>query len=289
MRIAIRRGTMTELIDSTPRATTRVPTPTAISPVNRRRVAAMTAVIAGFAVLLLVVANVTGDGGVGAVISVLAGIVLVPLLASPWEWLVHRCVYHLPVVPPLRPIFKVHTAHHFTFFPTWRYTTSGPARRLAITAGPPDVHDSRWANARVRFAHYAWYLALGSLTILLPAWLLTLDRFFLVGAAVSLAVVSNLFITVHDTIHRPGSHRVIEAQPWFAFLDRHHYIHHVDLGANLNFLLPLADALYGTLRTELAAEEIARHGTLEQARAQPAGAGERARDAVAAERPHQGI
>lgn len=32
---------------------------------------------------------------------------------------------------------------------------------------------------------------------------------------------------------------MVEAQPWFAFLDRHHYIHHVDLGANLNFLLPL--------------------------------------------------
>jgi hypothetical protein len=28
-------------------------------------------------------------------------------------------------------------------------------------------------------------------------------------------IVSDLFITVHDTIHRPGSHRIIESQFWF--------------------------------------------------------------------------
>ncbi|MST32120.1 hypothetical protein GHK86_05190 [Acidimicrobiaceae bacterium USS-CC1] len=69
----------------------------------------------------------------------------------------------------------------------------------------------------------------------------------------------------------------MEAQPWFAFLDRHHYIHHVDLGANLNFLLPLADYLFGTLRVELTPEELARHGPLEAAKARPVGEGGRAR------------
>ncbi len=70
---------------------------------------------------------------------------------------------------------------------------------------------------------------------------------------------------------------MVEAQPWFAFLDRHHYIHHVALGANLNFLLPLADLLFGTLRTELTAEELELHGPLELAKARPVGEGERAR------------
>jgi len=94
-------------------------------------------------------------------------------------------------------------------------------------------------------------------------------------------VVSNLFIVVHDTIHRPGSHRVVEAQPWFAFLDRHHFVHHVDLGCNLNFLLPLADLLFGTLRTGLSDDEVARHGSLETAKAVPVGEGERVRRATA--------
>jgi len=69
----------------------------------------------------------------------------------------------------------------------------------------------------------------------------------------------------------------VEAQPWFPFLDRHHYIHHVDLGANLNFLLPLADLLFGTLRRRLTPEELADHGPLEAAKARPIGHGERAR------------
>ena len=89
-------------------------------------------------------------------------------------------------------------------------------------------------------------MTLGAIVIWLPAWLLTGDVSFLVGLVAASAVVSNLFVVVHDTIHRPGSHRIVEAQPWFAFLDRHHYIHHVALGTNLNFLLPLADLLFGT-------------------------------------------
>jgi hypothetical protein len=39
------------------------------------------------------------------------------------------------------------------------------------------------------------------------------------------------------------------------------------MGVNVNFLLPLADWCYGTLRTEMTAAEIARHGTLEEAKA----------------------
>jgi sterol desaturase/sphingolipid hydroxylase (fatty acid hydroxylase superfamily) len=87
-------------------------------------------------------------------------------------------------------------------------------------------------------------------------------------------VVSNLFIVVHDTIHRPGSHRIVEAQPWFRFLDNHHYIHHVSLGENLNFLLPLADLLFGTLRTQLTAEELRTHGSLQRAKMLRVGEGE---------------
>jgi sterol desaturase/sphingolipid hydroxylase (fatty acid hydroxylase superfamily) len=115
----------------------------------------------------------------------------------------------------------------------------------------------------------------------IPAWLATGDLAFLIGIVISSIVVSNLFIVVHDTIHRPGSHRLVEAQPWFGFLDRHHYVHHVDLGANLNFLLPLADLLFGSLRTEMSLDEVAHHGTLAYAKSRPIGEGERARNAIA--------
>jgi len=222
-----------------------------------------------------------GDSRRDAVVAVALGMVVIPVVASPIEWFVHRFVYHEAVIGPLRSIFNVHTAHHYAFFPTWRYVTTGPARRLSIRIKAPDVHWSRWRNAGVRATHFSWYMAIGAAAVWLPAWLVTRNVAFLVGLIISSAIVSNLFIVVHDTIHRPGSHRFVEAQPWFGFLDNHHYIHHVDLGANLNFLLPLGDLLFGTLRTTMTSEERTGHGLLADAKAHPVGSGERARTVVA--------
>jgi hypothetical protein len=94
---------------------------------------------------------------------------------------------------------------------------------------------------------------------------------------VTSAVLSDLFVRVHDAIHYPGKHAYLEAQSWFKFLDRHHYIHHVDTEANVNFLLPLTDWCFGTLRRTLTAEELAKHGSWEEAKAHPIGASEPAR------------
>lgn len=247
-----------------------------VGPVDRLRITFATA---GLVVLsaTVVLAAASLDGGAGqAVIAAVLGLALIPVIASPIEWFVHRFVYHEPVVKLLDAIFKVHTAHHYAFFPTWRYVTSGPPRRLSIRVRTPYVHTSWWRNAGVRFSHFSWYMAIGAVVVWLPAWLVTRNVAFLAGLVVSSAVVSNLFIVVHDTIHRPGSHRIVEAQPWYAFLDRHHYVHHVDLGVNLNFLLPLADLLFGTLRRRLTPDELARHGPLADAKAHPLGEGERA-------------
>lgn len=255
--------------------------PNPVGPAPWGRIVAGTAAVAAAAAVIVAMVRARPDGLGGGVLAAVAGVVLVPIVASVLEWFVHRFVYHEPVVPPLRAIFTVHTAHHYAWFPTWRYVTAGPARRLAIRRRAPEVHQSGLRNAGVRLAHFSWYLAIGVAVIWVPAWLVTHDGAFLAGIVVASAVVSNLFIVVHDTIHRPGSHRIVEAQPWYPFLDRHHFIHHVDLGANLNFLLPLADALYGTLRSTMTAQELADHGTLAEAKARPIGQGERAHAALA--------
>ncbi len=255
--------------------------PAPVGPAPWRRIVLGTAAVAATAAAIVALVGARPEGLVAAAFAAVAGFVLVPIVASVLEWFVHRFVYHEPVVPPLRAIFTVHTAHHHAYFPTWRYVTGGPPRRLAIRRRAPEVHRSALRNAGVRLAHFSWYLAIGVVVIWVPTWLITRDAAFLAGIVVSSAVVSNLFIVVHDTIHRPGSHRIVEAQFWYPFLDRHHFIHHVDLGANLNFLLPLADALYGTLRTTMTADEVAAHGTLAEAKARPIGEGERAH-AVAA-------
>jgi hypothetical protein len=202
------------------------------------------------------------------------GVAIIPFLASPIEWFVHRFVYHQPVIKALSRIFSVHTAHHFAYFPTWRYVTGGSARRLTLQSDSRTSTETFWGNAAIRLAHFTWYMAFGAVFMWLPGWVITKDPVFLSGLIVGSIVVSNLFIAVHDTIHRPGSHRIVEAQPWFAFLDNHHYIHHVSLGENLNFLLPLADLLFGTLRTQLTAEELRAHGSLKRAKILRIGAGE---------------
>lgn len=249
-------------------------------PVDPVRIVTGTAAITCLGAGTLVVVQALGSSTVERALAFVLGLAILPVLAAPLEWLVHRYVYHEVVFPLLARIHRVHTAHHHVWFPTWRYTTSGPARRLSLRRGTTQVHERPFRNALIRLAHTTWYLTIGILLIWIPSWAVTEDPQFLAGLIVSSVVVSDLFVTVHDTIHRPGSHRLVEAMPWFAFLDRHHWIHHVDLGANLNFLLPLGDLLFGTLRTELTEEELEVHGTLERAKAVPIGRGERAAEAL---------
>jgi hypothetical protein len=254
------------------------PKPAAVGPAPLPRIAVGTAGFAAVAVAIVAAAATLPRSGVDAMaVAFVMGLGLVPLVAAPLEWFVHRWVYHEPVVPLISAVFTVHTAHHHSYFPTWRYVTHGPARRLPITRRNPREHHGPLRNVGVRLAHFSWYMAIGAAVIWWPAWWATSNWAFMAGVLVASAIVSNLFIVVHDTIHRPGSHRLVEAQPWFAFLDRHHYIHHVALGANLNFLLPLADAVFGTLRTQLTDAELAAHGPLELAKSRPVGQGERAR------------
>jgi hypothetical protein len=258
------------------------PKPAPVQPVDGWRVTVATgALVATFLAVVWLVRTLPHAGVIPTTIAAVLGLVVLPVIASPIEWFVHRFVYHEAVLRPLKAIFTVHTAHHYVYFPTWRYVTAGPARRLPIRNRRPEVLMSGLRNAGVRLAHFTWYMSFGVVLVWLPAWSLTANRAFLVGLIVSSAVVSNLFIVVHDTIHRPRSHRIVEAQPWFAFLDRHHYIHHVALGTNLNFLLPLADLLFGTLRRELTSQELADYGPLERAKATLIGEGERARVAAA--------
>jgi hypothetical protein len=225
-----------------------------------------------------VIARGLSDGPLQQLAAFSLGLLVAPLLASPIEWVIHRYVYHRAVVPFLKRIHIVHEAHHHLYFPTWRYVTAGPARRIPVLGG--DVSEACTTpvgNAMVRVAHYLFYF-IGLLTLIcLPGWLLTSSLPFLYGTLAGAAVLSHLFIVVHDGIHRPHSHRMLQKQSWFRFLDEHHYIHHVDEECNVNFLLPLADWLFGTLRTSLSDAELAKHGPREVAKARVAGYGERAR------------
>lgn len=241
------------------------------------RIAAMTTLLILFFGALSVLAKVLPHDAVGIGAAFVVGLILTPIIASPIEWLVHRYIYHRSFTL-FRRIYAVHLAHHHLYFPTWRYVTGGPARRIPILGKVVDVpHISRWKNAMTYLAHFFFYMTLGAGLIWLPMWLLSQSVPFLVGAILGTIVISNFFITVHDSIHRPGSHRIMETQTWFRFLDEHHYIHHVDTEANVNFLLPLADWLFGTLRRTLTNEERRTHGSRQAAKSHVIGVGEPAK------------
>ena len=96
------------------------------------------------------------------------------------------------------------------------------------------------------------------------AWLLTANLAF--AGALSATALGIVFFAIHfhDAVHCPG-HTRFEKLAFFKYLDRHHYVHHIDTGSNVNFLLPLGDLLMGTLRKELTPREQRRWPSFDEA------------------------
>jgi hypothetical protein len=195
----------------------------------------------------------------GATTALLTGVAVAMLAYSTWEWTFHRYIYHRILAPRLKAIYLTHHAdHHYRDFPPWRFTADGP------DGGSAQAHPSVWQQLLRRMTGRAvtipdrWvYLGVGSGVIAGSGWWLTRNAFFCAGIVGAGILAFHLFGRVHGGIHRPGSHPVLESQAWFRFLARHHYIHHVDPEANENFLLPLADLFFGTLRLSVTEEEEA--------------------------------
>jgi hypothetical protein len=196
----------------------------------------------------------------GSVLALAAGACATLIIYSAWEWSVHHYVYHRVLTPALRPAYQTHHRdHHFRDFPAWRFTGAMPEN------GSPQAHGSIWQQVVSRVVRRPvaipdrwFYLIVGAGAVAGGAWGVTRSASFCAGIVASGVCLFHLFGRVHGTIHQPGTHPLLESQPWFRFLARHHYIHHVDLEANQNFLIPLSDWLFGTLRLSLGQEDEAR-------------------------------
>jgi hypothetical protein len=247
---------------------------------NRVRVGGMALLMFGVCAGLVALVRVLPPSPAGQVMTALAGVVIAVCSASLLEWLIHRYVYHRSVLPGMGRIHRIHhRGHHHAIFPTWRYVTSGAPRRHPILESSTDrLHPPGWTNLLTRLSHLAFYLAVGAGCVWLPAWWLTRSGVLLGTLVLANVVIADLIVRVHDAIHYPAKHPWLQRQAWFRFLDRHHYIHHVDTEANVNFLLPLTDWLFGTLRRTLTPAELARHGSLEEAKLCPVGESEPARE-----------
>lgn len=230
-----------------------------------------TLLVFGFVATIVELARLTGAHPLtplGFLASVPGAALAILVLGSFYEWLVHRFVYHArPSFRLVSPIREIHErGHHWHRFPPDRYVENGPVERIPVL--PPDPFALCGGSKRRAVAwaaQYALYLTVGIPLAFVPAWWLTKNPLFTASAVGSGLVVSYFFIRVHDVIHYPKN-RLMERQGWFQFLDRHHYIHHIDPRSNVNFLLPLCDWLFGTLKLELTATEQRRWPAFEVAK-----------------------
>ncbi len=194
--------------------------------------------------------------------SVVCGLVAMLHVATLAEWYVHGTLMHSRH-PLLRKVYELHhRAHHWVHYRPDTYLRDG------VTYVPWDGAAERTCRTRGEelgaIGGQAAFYTLFAVPPVAAAWLLTANvAFALAGALVAAATVL-LAIHLHDAVHCPG-HSRLERFAWFRWLHRHHYTHHVDTGANVNFLLPLGDLLLGTLRRELTPAELAKFPTYEEA------------------------
>lgn len=204
----------------------------------------------------------------GTVGGAIGGALFTVPLCSLGEWLVHGVLYH-GRVPSLEFIRDIHhQGHHFTIFPPDKYVQTAsqyefmqfrkPLLPFRMSDNPVDNFLTKWSQVALHFVT-------GIPLIMAPAWFATHSVSFAISSLVSLAVISWLLAYVHGVIHTPRD-RWVERQRWFQWLDRHHYIHHVDLSANINFGLPVCDFLFGTQKWSLTEKEAANHPSFEQAK-----------------------
>lgn len=158
------------------------------------------------------------------------------LYTSVFEWVYHRYWLHRPWLPP--QMFTAHTlVHHQLCKHEDTFHVEEEEQEEALTfqwwAGPVLV-----AFIVAPLALVAW--GMHALGIALPygAMLLTVA---VIGVLYYLA-----YEGFHYLMHKP-TFPWIENSVFFRFIKHHHRLHHVHMGKNFNVVLPLADALLGTL------------------------------------------
>jgi hypothetical protein len=206
-------------------------------------------------------------GRAGGWAAILAGPLYAIPLISLGEWLTHGVLYH-GRVPGMKRIQTIHHAgHHFALFPPDHYVQNGRFEFMRVRAPliPFRMADSAVDDKLTEWGQIALHFVVGIPLLLVPAWALSRDATFFGSVLVTLALISWLLAYVHGVIHTPRD-RAIEHMRWFQWLDRHHYIHHIDLSANINFLLPICDVLFGTQKAALTPAEAQANPSFEEAK-----------------------
>ncbi len=215
----------------------------------------LTAIAGTFVIGRYAVAVPSVMGRIG--LSIGSGMLAAVLIGSVGEWLVHRYIMHRRLRPfPLTLAYDLHhRAHHWIQYPPHEYVHADRVQRVPISSRVDRVCTSASGRVLTVAVHVAFYAFFGITLAMIPALVMTRNPIFTYVVTGVTVIEIYLFVRVHDAVHHPGLSR-LERFHWFQFLDRHHYIHHIDNAANTNFLLPLCDLLMGVLRRELTVEDL---------------------------------
>lgn len=174
------------------------------------------------------------------ILVVLAAVFVAVIQSSFFEWAFHRFWLHRPWLP--KGCFTTHTLIHHQlckFEDTFQVVEEEQHEAL---------HFAWWGGPLLVILNLApWLLAAWACAVagLAFSWVP-----FLVTAAVTFSAYYVGYEGSHYLMHKPRF-PWIERSRFFRFLERHHRIHHVLMGRNLNVLLPIADFALGTLVTEM--------------------------------------
>ena len=158
------------------------------------------------------------------------GFVISTIVASFFEWMLHRFIMHRPVGKFTYP-FERHTLIHHRIF------RADPSYHLIREEDKHTIPMAWWngpvlvALSVVPFAAVAWFIG---------GWGL------IAGAVISFASYYGAYEYIHWCMHLPRK-RYVERSGIFFRLNGHHLLHHRYMHKNFNVVLPLADACMGTL------------------------------------------
>jgi hypothetical protein len=172
------------------------------------------------------------------ILTALITLVVGPLRASIYEWIVHKRVLHNPKAPMfLQKFFHDHArVHHmiFKFDDTYHVQNEDDVEIIDM---------KKWA----------WLLVLAGTTL---EFIAALVVFFWLGLAEAMTIVIVAFIVswayyfayeyLHYCMHLPKE-RQLELSWVFQKLNGHHLLHHRFMGKNFNVVFPFADWLFDTL------------------------------------------
>jgi hypothetical protein len=163
--------------------------------------------------------------------------------ASFFEWTLHRFLMHRPLLSFTYP-YRAHAiTHHGTFGSGRDYHLLNESHR--------DVVRMAWWNAPILFLVNA---PVG----LIAAWGIG-SWWILPGFMAAVILYYGFYEYLHWCMHVPRP-RSFQSSRLFRWIDRHHRLHHLEPGRNLNVVLPIADVVFRTRLSRAPVDEHALQG-----------------------------